>query len=105
MLHCFGERAADAQNVAVALGVAKRIVAMLEVIDVDIGAGERDAFAPELIDVKVEPTTVAKIGERVDIGDALKQLTFLLQDGMRFLHLFANGTQLCGQCRDIDLGS
>ena len=75
MLHGFGERAADAQNIAIAFGVAKPIIAMLEMVDVNIGAGEGDAFAPELIDVAVEPATVAKIGERVDIGAALKEVT------------------------------
>ena len=72
MLHGFGERAADAQNVAIAFGVAKRIVAVLEVVDINIGAGEGGAFAPELIDMVVESTTVAKIGECIDIGTALE---------------------------------
>ena len=31
----------------------------------------------ELIDMAVESATVAKIGERVDIGAVLKQLAFL----------------------------
>ena len=52
----------------------------------------------------VESTAVAKIGERIDIGAALKQLAFLLQDGERFLQLLADGAQLRGQCRDIELG-
>ena len=81
MLHSFGERTADAQNVAIAFCVAKRIVAVLEVVDVDIGAGERSTFAPELIDMAVECAAIAKIGERIDIGAELKQLAFLLQDG------------------------
>lgn len=44
----------------------------------------------------VESATVAKIGERVDIGAVLKQLAFLLQDGERFLQLLTDGTQLRG---------
>ena len=104
MLHCLGARAADAQNVAVAFGVAKLIVAVLEMVDVNIGAGKGSAFEPELIDMAVESTAVAKIGERIDIGAALKQLAFLLQDGERFLQLLADGAQLRGQCRDIELG-
>ena len=59
MLHGFSERAADAQNIAIALGVAKPIVAVLEVIDINIGAGEGSAFEPELIDMAIEPATVA----------------------------------------------
>lgn len=104
MLHCLGECAADAQNVAIALGVAKLIVAMLKAVDIDIGAGEGGAFAPELIDMAVESATVAKTGERVDIGAVLKQLAFLLQDGERFLQLLADGTQLRGQRGNIELG-
>ncbi len=84
--------------------MAKLIVAMLEAIDVNIGTGEGGAFAPELIDMAVESTTVAKIGERVDIGAVLKQLAFLLQDGERFLQLLADGTQLRGQRGNIELG-
>ena len=91
MLHCLGERAADAQNVAVAFGVAKLIVAVLKVVDVNIGAGEGVAFAPELLDVTVESAAVALVGERIDIGVALKQLALLLQDGMRLLQLLTNG--------------
>lgn len=104
VLHCLGECAADAQNVAIALGVAKLIVAMLKAVDIDIGAGEGGAFAPELIDMAVESATVAKIGERVDIGAVLKQLAFLLQDGERFLQLLTDGTQLRGQRGNIELG-
>ena len=63
--------------------MAKHIVAVLEVVNVNIGAGERFAFAPELIDVAVESAAVAQIGERVDIGAALKQLALLMQNGVR----------------------
>ena len=87
MLHGFGERAADAQNIAIAFGVAKPIIAMLEMVDANIGAGEGVAFAPELLDVTVESVAVAQVGERIDIGVALKQLALLLQDGMRLLQL------------------
>ena len=52
----------------------------------------------------VESTTVAKIGERIDIGAAFEQLTLLLQDGERFLQLLADGAQLRGQWGDIELG-
>lgn len=52
----------------------------------------------------IESTTVAKIGERIDIGAAFEQLTLLLQDGERFLQLLADGAQLRGQCGDIELG-
>ena len=90
MLHGFGERAADAQNIAVAFGVAKPIVTMLEMVDVNIGAGEGVAFAPELLDVTVKSVAVAQVGERIDIGVALKQLALLLQDGMRLLQLLTN---------------
>ena len=79
--HCLGECTADAQDVAIALGVAKRIVAMLKAIDIDISAGEGGAFVPKQLGITVESSTVAKIGERIDIGAALKQLAFLLQDG------------------------
>ena len=68
MLHGLGERTTDAQNIAVALGVAKLIVAVLKVIDVNIGTGKGSAFAPELIDMAVESTAVAKIGERIDMA-------------------------------------
>ena len=91
MLHGFGERAADAQNIAIAFGVAKPIIAMLEMVDVNIGAGEGVAFAPELLDVTVESAAVAQVGERIDIGVALKQPALLLQDGMRLLQLLTNG--------------
>ena len=91
MLHGFGEQTADAQNIAIAFGVAKYIVAVFEMIDVNIGTGERVAFAPELIDMVVESAAVAQIGERIDIGVALKQLALLLQDGMRLLQLLTNG--------------
>ena len=104
MLHCFSERAADAQNIAIALGVAKLIVAVLKVVDVNIGAGEGVACAPELLDVTVESATVAQVGERIDIGVALKQLPLLLQDGVRLLQLLANGAQLCGQRGNIEFG-
>lgn len=104
MLHCLGERTTDAQNIAVALGVAKLIVAVLEVIDVNIGAGEGGAFAPELIDMAVESTAVAKIGERIDIGATFEQLAFLLQAGERFLQLLADGAQLRGQRVNVELG-
>lgn len=77
MLHGFGERAADAQNIAIAFGVAKPIIAMFEMADVNIGAGEGVAFVPELLDVTVESVAVAQVGERVDIGVALKQLALL----------------------------
>ena len=104
MLYGFGERSADDQNIAIALGVAKLIVAVLKVVDVNIGAGEGGTFEPEQIDMAVESTTVAKIGERIDIGAAFEQLTLLLQDGERFLQLLADGAQLRGQCGDIELG-
>ena len=104
MLHGFGERAADAQNIAIAFGVAKPIIAMLEMVDVNIGAGEGVAFAPELLDVTVESATVAQVGERIDIGVALKQLALLLQDGMRLLQLLANGAQLSRQRGNIEFG-
>ena len=104
MLHGFGERAADAQNIAIAFGVAKPIVAMLEMVDVNIGAGEGVAFAPELLDVTVESAAVAQVGERVDIGVALKQLALLLQDGMRLLQLLTNGAQLSRQRGNIEFG-
>ena len=71
--------------------MAKPIVAMLEMVDVNIGAGEGVAFAPELLDVTVESVAVAQVGERIDIGVALKQLALLLQDGMRLLQLLTNG--------------
>ena len=100
MLYGFGERSADTQNIAIALGVAKLILAVL----VNIGAGEGGTFEPEQIDMAVESTTVAKIGERIDIGAAFEQLTLLLQDGERFLQLLADGAQLRGQCGDIELG-
>ena len=87
MLHGFGERAADAQNIAIAFGVAKPIIAMFEMVDVNIGAGKGVAFAPELLDVTVESVAVAQVGERVDMGVALKQPALLLQDGMRLLQL------------------
>lgn len=104
VLYGFGERSADAQNIAIALGVAKLIVAVLKVVDVNIGADEGGTFEPEQIDMAVESTTVAKIGERIDIGAAFEQLTLLLQDGERFLQLLADGAQLRGQCGDIELG-
>ena len=104
MLHGFGERAADAQNIAIAFGMAKPIIAMLEMVDVNIGAGEGVAFAPELLDVTVESAAVAQVGERVDIGVALKQLALLLQDGMRLLQLLANGAQLSRQRGNIEFG-
>ena len=104
MLHGFGERAADAQDIAVALGVAKNIVAVLEMVDVNIGTGEGIAFAPELIDMAIESAAVAQIGERIDMGAAFEQLALLLQDGMGLLQLLANAAQLRGQCRDIELG-
>ena len=104
VLHGLGERATDAQNIAVALGVAKLIVAVLKVIDVNIGTGKGSAFAPELIDMAVESTAVAKIGERIDIGATFEQLAFLLQDGERFLQLLADGAQLRGQCVNVELG-
>ena len=104
MLHGFGERAADAQDIAVAFGVAEYIVAVFEVVDVNVGACEGVAFAPELIGVSVESAAVAKIGERVDMGAAFEQLALLLQDGMGLLQLLANTAQLRGQCRDIELG-
>ena len=104
MLHGFGERAANAQDIAVAFGVAEYIVAMFKVIDINIGTGEGVTFAPELIGVSVESAAVAKIGERVDMGAAFEQLALLLQDGMGLLQLLANTAQLRGQCRDIELG-
>ena len=104
MLHGFGERTADAQDIAVAFGVAEYIVAVFKVVDVNIGTGEGVAFAPELLDVTVESAAVAQIGEGVDMGAAFEQLAFLLQDGERFLQLLANAAQLRGQCRDIELG-
>lgn len=91
MFHCFGERAADAQNIAIAFGVPKLIIAMLEMVDVNIGAGEGVAFVLELLDVTVESVAVAQVGERIDIGVALKQPVLLLQDGMRLLQLLTNG--------------
>lgn len=104
MLYGFGERSADTQNIAIALGVAKLIVAVLKVVDVNIGAGEGGTFEPEQIDMAVESTTVAKIGGRINIGAAFEQLTLLLRDGERFLQLLADGAQLRGQCGDIELG-
>ena len=104
MLHGFGERAADAQNIAIAFGVAKPIIAMFEMVDVNIGAGEGVTFVPELLDVTVESAAVAQVGERVDIGVALKQPALLLQDGMRLLQLLANGAQLSRQRGNIEFG-
>ena len=71
--------------------MAKPIIAMFEMVDVNIGAGEGAAFAPELLDVTVESAAVAQVGERIDLGVALKQLALLLQDGMRLLQLLTNG--------------
>ena len=73
-------------------------------VDVNIGAGEGVAFAPELLDVTVESAAVAQVGERVDIGVALKQPALLLQDGMRLLQLLANGAQLSRQRGNIEFG-
>ena len=77
---------------------------MLKAVDVDIGTGEGGAFAPKYVGIAVESTAVAKIGKRIDMGAALKQLAFLLQDGERFLQLLADGVQLRGQRSDIELG-
>ena len=104
MLHSFGECSADAQDIAIAFGVAEYIVAVLKVVDVNIGAGEGATVAPELIDMMVESAAVAQIGERIDKGTAFEQLALLLQDGVGLLQLLANAAQLHGQCRDIELG-
>lgn len=84
--------------------MAKDIVAVLKVVNVNISTGEGVAFAPELIGVTVESTAVAQIGEGVDMGAAVEQLALLLQDGVGLLQLLANAAQLRRQCRDIELG-
>ena len=85
--------------------MAEYIVAVFKVIDVNIGAGEGVAFAPESVGVTVKSVAVAQIGERVDMGIAFEQLALLLQDGVGLLQLLANTAQLCGQCRDVELSS
>ena len=77
---------------------------MFEMVDVNIGAGEGVTFVPELLDVTVESAAVAQVGERVDIGVALKQPALLLQDGMCLLQLLANGAQLSRQRGNIEFG-
>ena len=66
------EHEARLQNVAVALLVAKVVVAALEVVDVDEGHRERLALLPQgLHGALVEPA-VAHAGERVGVGAVLE---------------------------------